>query len=250
MKLSSFVRQSTLTLVLACACSWVSAQDIKAVYHVNTGVDTVSAILGNVRNHLNADPQAKITVVTHGPGIDFLLDGAKDSKGREFSGTISDLASKGVQFRVCNNTLTLSLNQKVENAVKISHRKVFNADVTKEMLGIAKDKLAKYKEMASFLGSKKAKDENIVEYFNRVFPSLGKKEVSRNADRAMEILHTQPGARYAEGSWWQPFNAVTFLVDHLAARNDDNRLSSAWYGQGKNIKTKALETALDFANAA
>jgi intracellular sulfur oxidation DsrE/DsrF family protein len=35
-----------------------------------------------------------------------LLDGAKDSKGREFSGMVSDLAGKGVQFRVCNNTLT------------------------------------------------------------------------------------------------------------------------------------------------
>ena len=57
-------------------------------------------------------------------------------------------------------------------------------------------------------------------------------------------------SEYASGTWWQPFNAVTFLVDHLSARNDDNRLSSAWYGQGKNIKTKALETALDFANAA
>ena len=106
MKASTSLRKGALALVLACACGWVSAQDIKAVYHVNTGVDTVSAILGNVRNHLNADPTAKITVVTHGPGIDFLLDGAKDSKGREFSGMVSDLAGKGVQFRVCNNTLT------------------------------------------------------------------------------------------------------------------------------------------------
>jgi len=84
----------------------VQAQNIKVVYHVNTGVDTASAILGNVRNHLNADPSAKIIVVTHGPGIDFLLDGAKDNKGREFSGMVSDLTGKGVQFRVCNNTLT------------------------------------------------------------------------------------------------------------------------------------------------
>ena len=82
------------------------AQDIKVVYHVNTDVNTASAILGNVRNHLNADPKVKITVVTHGPGIDFLLEGAKDNKGREFSGMVSDLAGKGVQFRVCNNTLT------------------------------------------------------------------------------------------------------------------------------------------------
>ena len=151
---------------------------------------------------------------------------------------------------VCNNTLTLSLNQKVENAVKISHRKVFNADVTKEMLGIAKDKLAKYKEMASFLGSKKAKDENIVEYFNRIFPSSGKKDVSRNAERAMEILHTQPGANYAEGTWWQPFNAITFLTDHELGRNADSRLTSAWYGYNKGLKTKALELAVEMAEAA
>ncbi|MBU3648787.1 MAG: hypothetical protein FGM28_00595 [Limnohabitans sp.] len=82
------------------------AQDVKAVYHVNTGVETAAAILNNVRNHLNADPKAQIAVVTHGPGIDFLLEGAKDSQGREFSGAVGELAGRGVQFRVCNNTLT------------------------------------------------------------------------------------------------------------------------------------------------
>jgi intracellular sulfur oxidation DsrE/DsrF family protein len=94
-----------LALMLGLACVWANAQDIKVVYHVNTGVETTAGILGNVRNHLSADPSAKIVVVTHGVGIDFLLDGAKDSKGREFSGVVSDLSSKGVQFRVCNNTL-------------------------------------------------------------------------------------------------------------------------------------------------
>ena len=92
-------------LLLTCASSWTWAQDVKVVYHVNTGTETTAAILNNVRNHLNADPTAKIAVVTHGPGIDFLLEGAKDSKGREFSGVVGDLSGKGVQFRVCNNTL-------------------------------------------------------------------------------------------------------------------------------------------------
>jgi hypothetical protein len=94
-----------LSLMLTLACVWAHAQDIKVVYHVNTGVETAAGILGNVRNHLSADPSTKIVVVTHGLGIDFLLDGAKDSKGREFSGVVSDLSGKGVQFRVCNNTL-------------------------------------------------------------------------------------------------------------------------------------------------
>lgn len=156
---------------------------------------------------------------------------------------------------VCNNTLTLSLNSKVERMVKISHRKVFDPVNVKEMLGIATDKLAKYKEMAQFLGSKKAKDEDIVEYFQRIFPVTGsnenkKKEVSKNAQIAMDILHTQPGAEYAEGTWWQPFNAVTFMTDHVIGRTADTRLTSAWYGYNKGLKTKALETAIEMAEAA
>ena len=83
-----------------------AAQVIKVVYHVNTGIDTAAAALNNIQNHLKAAPNTKIVVVTHGPGIDFLLSDAKDSKGRVFSGTVSDLASQGVEFRVCNNTLT------------------------------------------------------------------------------------------------------------------------------------------------
>ncbi|MES2186516.1 MAG: DsrE family protein [Pseudomonadota bacterium] len=78
---------------------------VKVVYHVNTGVETAAAILNNVKNHLDADPTVKIVVVTHGPGIDFLVTDAKDSKGREFSGQVSALAGRGVDFRVCNNTL-------------------------------------------------------------------------------------------------------------------------------------------------
>jgi intracellular sulfur oxidation DsrE/DsrF family protein len=98
--------QTFITAVLLLSASTLTmAQAVKVVYHVNTGIETTAAILNNVRNHLNADATAQITVVTHGPGIDFLLEGAKDSKGREFSGVVGDLASKGVQFRVCNNTL-------------------------------------------------------------------------------------------------------------------------------------------------
>ena len=155
---------------------------------------------------------------------------------------------------VCNNTLTLSLNSAVERMAKISHRKIFEPGNVKEMLGIATDKLTKYKEMAQFLGSKKAKDEDIVEYFCRIFPvgpaSKNENEVSRNAQIALDILHTQPGAEYAEGTWWQPFNAVTYMTDHLVGRSADTRLTSAWYGANKNLKTKALETAIEMAEAA
>jgi len=159
---------------------------------------------------------------------------------------------------VCNNTLTLSLNQRSDRMVKKNHRTVFDANEVKQTLGIATEKLAKYKEMAAFLGSKKYKDETIKEYFNRVFPVIAydkekgpqRKELSKSATRALEVVETQPGAKFAEGSWWQAFNAVTYLTDHEIGRSQDTRLQSAWFGANKNLKIKALETAVEFAEAA
>ena len=76
----------------------------KVVYHMNDGSNPMAA-LNNVRNHLNASPKAKIVVVTHGPGIDFLLDGAKDKNGNPYDAVVQELVNRHVEFRVCNNTL-------------------------------------------------------------------------------------------------------------------------------------------------
>jgi phage/plasmid-like protein (TIGR03299 family) len=159
---------------------------------------------------------------------------------------------------VCNNTLTLSLSENVDRVVKKSHRTEFDAAQVKEQLGIATHKLAKYKEMAQFLGSKRYTGESLTEYFNKVFPVLvynkekgpQRKTLSKSATRALEIVGTQPGSQFAEGSWWQAFNAVTYMTDHEIGRSADSRLASAWFGPNKNLKVKALESAVEFAEAA
>lgn len=158
---------------------------------------------------------------------------------------------------VCNNTLTLSLNMKSKSAVKVSHRREFNADEVKDALGIAKHKLDQYKEMAQFLSTKRYNDENVVDFFKRVFPVLttkkeSKKDLSKSAERAVQIIKTddQPGAEFGKGSYWELFNAVTYMTDHEIGRTVDARLTSAWYGANKGLKTKALETAVEMANAA
>ena len=94
-----------VSIALVLSATLAGAQGSGVVYHITTGLDTVAAAMSNIQNHLSADPAVKIVVVTNGPGIDFLISDAKDSKGREFSGVVSDLTSQGVEFRVCNNTL-------------------------------------------------------------------------------------------------------------------------------------------------
>ena len=77
----------------------------RVVYHVNdSGVQAANA-LRNIGNHLEVNPEARIVVVTHAQGVDFLFDGAKDRNGNPYNIAVEDLKSRGVKFEVCEITL-------------------------------------------------------------------------------------------------------------------------------------------------
>lgn len=84
--------------------SSVALAETKTVYHINDSA-VAGIAMNNIKNHLNADAGVKIVVVTHGKGIDFLLEGAADAKGNPYNINVEELQAKGVEFRVCNNTL-------------------------------------------------------------------------------------------------------------------------------------------------
>ena len=83
-----------------------AAEQVRVVYHLADGIDQAARAMANVRNHLRGDPDAKIVVVALGDGIRFLLSGAKDRNGRPFDSQVSALNAQGVDFLICNNTLT------------------------------------------------------------------------------------------------------------------------------------------------
>ena len=145
---------------------------------------------------------------------------------------------------VCNNTLTLSLGQNVDQYVRVGHQRPFNAEDAMATLGMAHQKLETYKEAAEYLCQKYYTKEQVVDYFNNVFPSAGDRD-SNKARQAVEVMHTQAGAELGEGTFWQLFNTVTYMTDHTLGRNNDNRLQSAWYGANQNVKKKALELAVN-----
>jgi hypothetical protein len=91
--------------VVAAPPTTTAAEPIKAVYHVNEP-DKVWTALRNIQNHLRDDPSVRIVLVANGGGIDFLLKDAADKQGTPFQPTLSELAGKGVTFKVCRNTLS------------------------------------------------------------------------------------------------------------------------------------------------
>jgi uncharacterized protein len=77
----------------------------KVVYHFSAGLEQASLGLENIRNHLEANPKAEITVVAVASGVDFLMKGAKTARGNEYRNVVEDLELQGVKFRVCEITL-------------------------------------------------------------------------------------------------------------------------------------------------
>lgn len=98
------VMQLAAAVVLSLAATALWAQD-KVVYHINDAKVHALAGLRNVRNHLDTDPTAKITVVADGFGVDFLMEDVKDRNGVPFAATVSALVNLGVKFEVCEITL-------------------------------------------------------------------------------------------------------------------------------------------------
>jgi intracellular sulfur oxidation DsrE/DsrF family protein len=77
----------------------------RVVYHVNDTDDQAVGALRNIGNHLEVNPKAKIVVVTHARGVDFLFKGARDKNGNPYNVAVEGLKERGVQFDVCQITL-------------------------------------------------------------------------------------------------------------------------------------------------
>lgn len=77
----------------------------KVVYHVNDSAVQATNALRNIGNHLEVNPKAKIVVVTHAQGVDFLFNNAKDKNGNPYQTAVEQLKLQGVEFDVCDITL-------------------------------------------------------------------------------------------------------------------------------------------------
>ena len=151
----------------------------------------------------------------------------------------------------------MSLSDKSKNEVALNHRKAFDPTIVKEQLGIAHEKFEMYKDAARFLAKKQTKVEDLVQYFNAIFPNGDKtkevktyEDLSRTAKKTYDVLEIQPNAEFAMNTYWNAVNAVTYMTDHELGRNADTRMQSAWFGANQTKKLKAMNLALEMADVA
>ena len=179
---------------------------------------------------------------------------------------------------VCNNTLTFALGS-AGASFRIPHVKAFGDEAIRaaeEALGLSGERMAEFKEAATFLTKKKAKHSDFLEYVGEVYqPTMiadyrrdqelkaqGKligelpplvENFNKYPNLAVEALKHAPGAslKSSRGTWWGALNAITYVEDHLhESEIPGNTLHSAWFGAAANRKSRALDLAVKYAKAA
>lgn len=158
-----------------------------------------------------------------------------------------DIRLTALRFE-CANALTFALAGKDDLEIKLNHRKKFDPELVRKSLSKAAEVFNRFMVKAEALGSVPVTKEIMVDFIKQVFPSVSTSEdrfekLSRPAKLALSVLDTQPGAKYAKGTLWQAFNAITYVIDHKLGNTEEARLYASWYGQNRVKKLKALEYA-------
>jgi uncharacterized protein len=97
--------KQTFGLVILLLASVMACAQDKVAYHINDAPSQALGALRNAKNHLDTDPSAQITMVTHATGVDFLMQDAKDRNGNPYEIAVQELVKRGVKFEVCEITL-------------------------------------------------------------------------------------------------------------------------------------------------
>jgi phage/plasmid-like protein (TIGR03299 family) len=148
---------------------------------------------------------------------------------------------------VCWNTQAIALHKETGQAVKVRHNTVFDPNAVKESMGLVgarafDDFLGRMRQLTKV----KMTDNDARSVLVDILPApvgATKIQETRGFVKIMSLFNgegkgsTMPGV---QGTAWGLLNAVTEYTDHHArARAQENRLDSAWFGHGADLKDKA-----------
>ncbi|MDG9853643.1 DUF932 domain-containing protein [Pseudomonas nitroreducens] len=169
-------------------------------------------------------------------------------------GTLATTATPTTVRVVCNNTLTIALDG-TSRAIKVPHSTRFDPQLVKKQLGIAVSQWDEFMYRMRTLAERKVKSKEALSFITTVLgdssPTSQQSKAVPNI-RAMQKVESlyQGHGRGSQldsacGTAWGLLNAVTEFVDHeRRARSNEYRMDSAWFGQGAQIKQRALDAAL------
>jgi phage/plasmid-like protein (TIGR03299 family) len=157
---------------------------------------------------------------------------------------------------VCNNTLTVAMNEKGKRGFKVSHRSVVDFEVARKALGLAVQGaesefarlLGQATRLSQFTMTRDRADGFVTSLLSGASTDAKVQAQVKESMGYRKILSLFGGDAIgadmdtARGTAWGLLNAVTEYADHhVRARSDAHRMDSALFGPGDALKADAFQ---------
>jgi hypothetical protein len=130
-----------------------------------------------------------------------------------------------------------------DSSVRIYHAKEFDPVVAQQVMADLEHDYDDYSHKVSVLLKRPIPHANTVKrYLRLVFPTAGKADLSKPGHTALEYIE-----KFDAKNWWEIFDAVLYVIDHVLGNSVNTRLVAAWYGTNRRRKIVALEKALEIS---
>lgn len=160
---------------------------------------------------------------------------------------------------VCANTLALAHSKgSGSKLIRIRHTRSSktNLEQVRDIMDNINAEFEATAEQYRFLASKNFNQADVRRYVKVMLGIEGtidddiKTRTKNIMDEILALIDgPKQSATNVRGSWWAAMNGYNEYLNYHKGRTADNRIDSLWFGQNANENTKALETALEFANA-
>jgi phage/plasmid-like protein (TIGR03299 family) len=163
---------------------------------------------------------------------------------------------------VCANTLAAAHQDGGSRLFRIRHTNSTTAalEQIREIANIVDSKFEASKDEYRALARAGVRTEDLKSYVVQVFkpklieggPEATEEEedpCKRVVDNIIPLFESGRGSNIpgVRGTLWGAYNAVTEYLQHERGRSADNRLDSAWFGQGATLNQRAFQVALKMA---
>lgn len=167
-------------------------------------------------------------------------------------GTLATTAKISSTRSICNNTLTVALNDNSKRVVKKSHRIEWDATQVKMDMGLIDESWETFAASIKKLAEVEVSDKFVQSYFEKKFymkdvlaedqPTGRIKEVATLMDR----YKSGDGAQYSVGTAWGVVNAATDLFTHGNGRKRDESHAfwQSHFGRAEKVKNEVLADML------
>lgn len=170
-------------------------------------------------------------------------------------GTLRTIAKRTSVRVVCNNTLSMSLANKNELGVRVSHSSMFDVNAVQSELGLT-DSWAEFADKVDALAKRKVTNREAVDFVISLFGDKTKPVDEQPAIQTIaKVLQLFDGGGRgsdlvsAKGTAFGMVNAVTEYIDWHKGKDQSRRLDNAWFLGGADLKERAFNKALELLAA-